>query len=234
VASVVAYVPALGFAFCWATQGAAAGATEAFGVATAVMAVVTVYCTGMIYASLKPIRQWASPLVTRNYLLFAAFSGAACLAALAALAGGPAGTPALLALLLALSGLFAKLRYWRTIDRMPATSTIESATGLGALGKVRMLESPNTQDNYLLKEMGFRIGRKHAAKLRRIALVVGFALPAVLMLGALAVGFQTSPALAALLAVAGAILSLAGLIAERWLFFAEATHTVVLYYGRPA
>jgi DMSO reductase anchor subunit len=142
--------------------------------------------------------------------------------------------PALLALLLALSGLFAKLRYWRMIDHTPATSTIESATGLGALGRVRMLESPNTQDNYLLKEMGFRIGRKHAAKLRRIALVVGFMLPAVLMLAALTVGFSTSPALAALLAVVGAVLSLAGLIAERWLFFAEATHTVVLYYGRPA
>ena len=30
------------------------------------------------------------------------------------------------------------------------------------------------------------------------------------------------------------MLALLGLIAERWLFFAEATHTVTLYYGRAA
>ena len=233
VASVIAYLPALGFAFAWATEGAAGAATTAFGIATAAMAVVTVYCTGMIYASLKPIRQWCSPLVTRNYLLFAAFSGAACLTALAAPFGGPAETPGLLAMLLAMSGLFAKLRYWRFIDGAPATSTIESATGLGALGRVRMLESPHTEDNYLLKEMGFRIGRKHATRLRRIALVIGFIVPAVLLLIALSLGLATGEPGAAALTVAAALLALLGLFAERWLFFAEATHTVTLYYGRP-
>lgn len=234
VASVIAYVPALLFAIAWATEGAAGSTTTALGIASAVMAVVTVYCTGMIYASLKPIRQWCSPLVTRNYLLFAAFSGAVCLTALAALFGGPAETPGLLAMLLAMSGLFAKLRYWRFIDRAPATSTIESATGLGGLGKVRMLESPHTEDNYLLKEMGFRIGRKHAVRLRQIALLVGFVVPAVLLLTALAIGLTVSGALGTLLVVVAALLALLGLFAERWLFFAEATHTVTLYYGRAA
>ena len=230
VAAVLTYIPALLFAFAWSTGGATGGTTAAFGVASAVMAVATVYCTGMIYASLKPIRQWHSPLVTRNYLLFAAFSGAVCLTALAALFGWPGEAPGGLAILLALSGLFAKLRYWRFIDGAAPGSTIESATGLGGLGKVRMLESPNTQDNYLLKEMGFRIGRKHAARLRRIALVAGFVVPALLLLLALPIGGGAG----ALLAVAAAVLALLGLIAERWLFFAEATHTVTLYYGRAA
>lgn len=227
VLAILTYIPALLFALSWLTGGAS---TETLGIVTFFCAAATVFCTGMIYASLKPVRQWNTPLVTRNYLLFAAFSGAACLAALVALFGGLLVTPALLALLLAVSGLFSKLRYWRFIDRGPGATTLATATGLGHLGAVRMLESPNTQDNYLLKEMGFRIGRKHAARLRRIALFAGFIAPAVLMaLAALAGG----PA-GALLAVLGAVCALLGLVAERWLFFAEATHTVSLYYGRAA
>lgn len=227
VLSVATYVPALFFAFLWLTRR---DGTEVMGFVTALFAAATVYCTGMIYATLKPIRQWNMPQVTRNYLLFAAFSGAACLAALVALFGGRPALPAALAMVLAISGLFAKLRYFRTIDTAPPTTTLETATGLGNLGKVRMLEAPNTQDNYLLKEMGFRIGRKHAAKLRRIALVAGFIAPALLM----ALAILSGGALAALCAVAATALALLGLVAERWLFFAEATHTVTLYYGRAA
>lgn len=227
VLAVTTYIPALFFAFLWLTGRDGA---ELMGFITALFTVATVYCTGMIYASLKPVRQWNLPQVTRNYLLFAAFSGAACLAALVALFGGRPTLPAALALVLALASLFAKLRYWRVIDSATPATTLETATGLGHLGRVRMLESPNTQDNYLLKEMGFRIGRKHAAKLRRIAIMAGFIAPALLLALALLTG-GTAGAVCAVLATA---LALLGLVAERWLFFAEATHTVTLYYGRAA
>ncbi len=70
--------------------------------------------------------------------------------------------------------LLLKLAYWRFIDTHPGASTAESATGLGFLGKVRLLEAPHTSENYLLKEMGFRIARKHAQKLRVIAACLGF------------------------------------------------------------
>ena len=75
--------------------------------------------------------------------------------------------------------------------------------------------------------MGFRIARKHQRRLRRIARIAGFAVPALasfcgLLLGGVAGGIVAG------LGVASAAL---GLIAERWLFFAEAKHTVVLYYG---
>jgi DMSO reductase anchor subunit len=75
--------------------------------------------------------------------------------------------------------------------------------------------------------MGFRIARKHAAKLRRIAFLLAFALPFVLSLvPLLAMGWPA--ALAALLA---APLATIGVLTERWLFFAEAKHAVMLYYG---
>ncbi len=93
-----------------------------------------------------------------------------------------------------------------------------------------MLEPPHTQDNYLLQEMGFRIARKHRTRLRLVARVAAFALPAALTLAALFVVGWIGMLLAGL-AVASAAL---GLVVERWLFFAEARHTVMLYYGADA
>ena len=78
--------------------------------------------------------------------------------------------------------------------------------------------------------MGFQIARKHALKLRRIALALGFAAPLLLTLLALLL-----PALLAFLALLLAVAcNAAGILTERWLFFAEARHTVTLYYGAEA
>jgi DMSO reductase anchor subunit len=120
-----------------------------------------------------------------------------------------------------------KLGYWRYIDRTRSLSTAESATGLGAFGRVRLFEAPHTEENYLLKEMGYRVARKHAAKLRLIALALAFVVPLALTLALLALPGRAA-VIAALLAAASAS---AGVLVERWLFFAEAKHTVTLYYG---
>lgn len=227
VAAVATYVPAglfgLALLLDWPGIAAATGLVAAAG------AVVTVYCTGMIYASLKPIRQWSHPLVVPGYMVLSAFSGAVVMAALAAFWGG-VHVPALLALPLGIGAIALKLSYWRSIDTSEPTSTAETATGLGHIGKVRPLDPPHTQSNYLMREMGFRIARRHAHKLRRIALAAGFGLPIALMLLALVLGGTA----AAVLSVLAAAIALAGLLVERWLMFAEATHTVTLYYGNPA
>jgi DMSO reductase anchor subunit len=137
--------------------------------------------------------------------------------------------PVLVLLAVALAAVL-KFSYWRFIDDAPATSTAGSATGLGRLGTVRLFEAPHTSENYLLKEMGFSIARKHAAKLRRIAIGLGFGLPFLLSLvPLLAPGWPSIVA-----ALAAAILGTAGVFVERWLFFAEARHAVTLYYGKAA
>ncbi len=141
----------------------------------------------------------------------------------------PVGTP-LLALATVLAAWWTKEAYWRFIDTTSAPSSVASATALGSRGRVRLLEPPHTQDNYLLQEMGFRIARKHRIRLRLIARIAAFVLPAVLSLTAL-----FSAGLAAAMAAALAVVSAAlGLVIERWLFFAEAKHTVMLYYGADA
>jgi len=40
-----------------------------------------------------------------------------------------------------------------------------------------VLDPPHTAENYLLKEMGYQIVRRHAAKLHRIAILLGFLIP---------------------------------------------------------
>ncbi|MEO8715309.1 MAG: DmsC/YnfH family molybdoenzyme membrane anchor subunit [Acetobacteraceae bacterium] len=229
VAALLAYLPAAGFFAAWLAAGAAAPVTRAFGALSALVAVATVVCTAMIYGSLKPIRQWHNRFVIPTYLLLGAFSGAACFAALAIFWQPHAARVAAgLAVASGIAGAAAKLAYWRFIDRTRGVNTIESATGLGSLGPVRMLEAPNSEENYLLREMGFRIGRKHARPLRWVALALGFALPLLLLIVGAALAGITGRVL---LSVAG-LCALLGLYVERWLFFAQATHTVTLYYGR--
>ena len=90
------------------------------------------------------------------------------------------------------------------------------------IGRVRAFEAPHTGENYLTHEMVFQVGRKHAAVLKVIALVLAFILP---------VAFLMLPFHHVLAALA--VLShLAGVLVQRWLFFAEARHVVGLYYGR--
>jgi DMSO reductase anchor subunit len=230
LAALLTYLPALAFGATWFLARRPTPPAAALGVLAAAGAIVTLFCTSMIYASLRPVRQWRNAWVTPNFLLLGGYSGALSLAAMTHLFHGGASLPCALSLLLGLAAIIAKLFYWRSIDRTPSVSTAETATGLGHLGRVRALDAPHTEENYLMREMGFRIARKHARRLRGLALIIGFAIPLALAIAALILG--ALPALAA--AVMAALLALTGIFIERWLFFAEATHTVMLYYGRAA
>jgi DMSO reductase anchor subunit len=224
VLSVLTFIPAAIFGLGWLLFGWTGGLIGLCGFLTAMLAVCTTYCTGMIYASLKPIRQWNNGWVVPNYLALGLMSGLLLLHLIVRFWARPLAIP--LAALIAIAvAWWLKERYWRFIDTVSAPSTVASATGLGRRGKVRMLEPPNTEENYLLKEMGFRIARKHRLRLRLIARIAAFFTPLVATLVAL---LGTASLLASLVAVLSAAL---GLIVERWLFFAEAKHTVMLYYG---
>ena len=227
LAAVATFIPACMFGIGWVFLGKSGGWVAAVGLLTAAGAVATVCTTGMIYASLKPIAQWHSRYTLPAYLTFATMTGSVLANAL--LQGFKLGSTAMLAwaLLATLAGWGWKLATWRHNDRLEIPTTANTATGLAG-GTVRSIEWPHTEENYLLKEMGFRIARKHSAKLRRIAQALAFAAPALL----LAVALVAPWPLAALASALAALLQFAGMLVERWLFFAEAKHTVTLYYGR--
>jgi DMSO reductase anchor subunit len=227
VLSVAAFVPAGLLAIGWVFFGRIPAVPA---VLTIVLALATVSATAMIYASLKPVQRWANGYVLPNYLLLGFASGAIWLALIASFVLPGYYTTIILdwtaVIGLALSVL-GKIAYWRFIDRSRGIATPESATGLGVIGKVRLFAAPHTEENYLLKEMGYKVARKHALKLRLIALGLGFTAPALLVFLATLVTGSAAVLLLLLATVGNAI----GTLTERWLFFAEARHTVTLYYG---
>lgn len=199
------------------------------GILGALGAAVTVYCTSMIYASLKSVQAWHTKLTPACYLLLSA-AGGCLLGALFSVAGaGQTRLLLVLSLVFLVAAWMTKLAWRKNLREAVPLSTPESATGLGGLGKVRLFESPHFNDNYLTSEMGFRVARKHADKLFAIAVVAGGVAPAVLVLVALLAG---QGALAGLALGAAVVLHGVGVLIERWLFFAEARHAVMNYYQR--
>ena len=182
------------------------------GVVGAIMSIVTVFTTSMIYAQLKSIPRWNTKL-TPAYFLSLSLAGGALLA----------GQITFSLLLLLISGII-QLLVWIKGDRALALSgtTVESGTGLGTIGRVRAFEPPHTGTNYLLKEFVHIVGRNHSAKLRIIALILMIGTPILLL----------SLSFSHFLAALSVISHISGLFISRWLFFAEAEHVVGLYYGK--
>jgi sulfite dehydrogenase (quinone) subunit SoeC len=227
VFSVLTFLPAAVFGIGWVFFGVRSGLVGLCGILAAALAAATIYCTGMIYASLKPVRQWHNQWVVPNYLVLGLMSGCLILDFLTRLWAERSFGVALLSLIVVLVSWWMKEQYWSWIDTTSGASTVASATTLGNRGRVRVFEAPHTEDNYLLKEMGYRVARRHRTRLRHVTRLVGFAFPGLATFLALMVGGVTGTILAGL-GVASAAL---GLLVERWLFFAEARHTVTLYYG---
>jgi DMSO reductase anchor subunit len=198
----------------------------AIGVA---LCAVTVYCTAMIYASLKSVQAWNTRLTPACYLLFAAAGGSTLATFFALSAAGAVRPLAFAAIVLISAAWIVKLRWRDRLLAMKSLSTPESATGLGSIGTVSLLERPHVTENYLTREMGFRIARKHATKLARIALGLGGVVPVLLLIVILVSGQGMLSVAASVLAVIGFV---CGILTERWLFFAEARHAVMNYYGQ--
>ena len=184
------------------------------GVIGSILSILTVFSTSMIYTQLKTIPRWSN---WTTPLMFMSFT----------LAGGAlmAGQVSL-ALYLLIIAAIAQVLNWRTGDQeMLTTQTnLGTATGLGKIGIVRQYEAPHTGTNYLLNEMVYVVGRKHAQKVRRMSFVAAFLIPVLALLA-----FRDAPHIGGMIAV---IFHILGVIGSRWLFFAEARHVVANYYGK--
>ncbi len=195
--------------------------TAVLGVIGTLLSFALFLCTGMIYACLRFLREWNSPLTVINYILMGGSSGF-ILAAFYSASAAPSQTDffvgwAIIITLLALAGRSASLV---RNARLKPKSTMQTAIGIkhphivqrsmGSMGG-----SFNTRDFFHGKSPAFLRAIKPAFLL--LAFVVPLAL--------LALGLFTSE----LLGVAF-ILQYVGLLAERWFFFAQANHPQNLYY----
>ncbi|MGF6771790.1 DMSO reductase anchor subunit [Paraburkholderia sp. GAS199] len=186
-------------------------------------------CTAMIYACLRFLQEWATPLTLVNFALLGCASGCTLATALSAWYA-PEWTVglAVCACVLTLAGCVSRSASLVRNARLRPKSTVQSATGIRN-AKLTQVSRGFTAGAFNLRE--FFHGRS-AGTLRGVKwgfLAMSFVAPVVLMaLGAnlhsIGVSFGTL--------AAACLVQYAGLVAERWFFFAEAKHPQNLYYAR--
>ena len=185
--------------------------------AVAVCAMAAVFCTAMIYQSLKPIAAWHHPLTSVCYLAFSLLSGAALFAAIAGI--NPA---AVLVLLFAVVAAVSKGLHYRRLGKVQDIR-VGRAAGFSR-AKAKLLETGHTGQTFLTREFMFSLSAIVIRRMRIGFMLLCFAPP---VIGAAALLlWQTSFWMMAALPF-----MFAGLLGERWLFFAEARHSVRAYHG---
>ena len=180
------------------------------GIILFLLSLITVFTTSMIYAQLKTVPSWNN-MLTPTLFIFAALAGGSILIT----------DHASLVLLL----IFAVLQvlFWYIADRsfIDIETTVGTALGFSKNEDIRAFDAAHTNRNYLLNEMVYKVARKHAVKIRYISFFAAFVLPMSLIL-ILPGNFSVS-----VLIIAS---HLVGIYFSRWLFFAEAKHSVSFYY----
>ncbi|HIH2747768.1 TPA: dimethyl sulfoxide reductase anchor subunit family protein [Burkholderia lata] len=203
--------------------------TLLIGAAGALASVALFVCTAMIYACLRFLQEWASPLTLVNFMLLGCASGCTLATACAAwLAPALVGRLAVAACVLTLAGCVARLASLARNARLRPKSTVQSATGIRN-EKVEQKSRGFTASAFNTREFFHGQGNGTLRVVKAGFLIGAFAVPFVLTgAGALA---PTSVAAAVALGAAF-VIQYAGLVAERWFFFADARHPQNIYYQR--
>jgi DMSO reductase anchor subunit len=228
VAALVTYLPIAALGLGWVFGEFGPGQIVTGAVLSVPCAIVTVWCTGKIYASLPTIRAWNLSVVTPIYLVLGLTTGSLLLSLLLAVFGYELRWAAATGALLLSLGWELKMRYWSAIDRAEKTWTAEAATGLGHLGTVHPLDPPHTQPNFVMREMGYQVARRHARKLRFLTIALLFVAPLIVAIALLL--FKMPDTVNIAITGLAAFSAMIGVLTERWLFFAEAEHVVMVYY----
>jgi DMSO reductase anchor subunit len=182
-------------------------------------------CTGMIYASIRFIREWATPLTIFNFILMGGASGFVLATlfsywvapSLVAFFGGWAMVLTLLALISRASSL------WRNA-RLKCRATIQTAIGVRH-PKIVQTATGGMGGSFNTREFRHGATAEQVRQARWSFLLLVLAVP--LLLLTLALVAQLLPLAMLLLAF---LAQLAGLLVERWSFFADARHPQNLYY----
>lgn len=193
------------------------------GVFTLLVCLALFLCTGMIYACIRFLREWASPLTVINFLLLGLASGFTLATALAAVrAPALVGFFGMAAWWLTLAGCLSRSASLLRNARLKPASTLQTAIGIRHPRIVQI--SQGFMGGSVNQHLFFH--GKTAAFLRAIKWLfpsIAFGAPLIL----LGLGLATSAKAAVLLAFP---IQYLGLIGERWFFFAQANHPQNLYY----
>ena len=180
------------------------------GLALFFLSLFTIFTTSMIYAQLKTVPSWNN-ILTPAIFIFAGLTGGSILLT----------DYACLVILLVFGTL--QILFWYITDRgfEQKETSVGTALGFGANEEIRSFDVAHTNRNYLLNEMVYKVGRKHSIKIRYISFFMAFVFPMSLIL------IFPGEFNASILVI---FFHLVGIYFSRWLFFAEAKHSVSFYY----
>jgi len=181
-------------------------------------------CTAMIYACLRFIQEWAHPLTVVNYTLIGLSSGLVLAGAAGVLAGQREFVGALSGWTVAatLAAWLGRALALRRNAALKPRSTLQSATGIHNPQLVQRAMGM-TGGSFNTREFFHRASLQAVRRTRVGFQLLAFAAPLVLVCMAM-LGAGTGWWLVAL------PVQSAGLLAERWFFFAQARHPQNLYY----
>lgn len=195
--------------------------TQPLGLIGSLVALLLFGATGMIYACLRFLREWATPLTVINFTLLGSASGFLLATALAAwaepmLTNFLASCTVVLIAMACIGRVSALIRNARLKPKV----TLQSAIGIRH-SKIQQKAMGAMGGTFNTREFFHHKSRQFIANIKWISLLLVFLVPLLLIWLS-----NDSPAM---LTLAFAIQYL-GLIAERWLFFAQANHPQNLYY----
>jgi DMSO reductase anchor subunit len=203
-------------------SGIAIDVTVALGIVGTLLAFVLFVCTGMIYACLRFLREWHTPLTVANYILLGGASGFV-LAAAYSVGTAPELTRFLAgwAAIITVLGFVSRGASLIRNARLKPKSTLQSAIGIKHPRIVQKSQGL-MGGSFNTREFFHGQGAGVLRSIKWLFLATVFLLPLPMLLAGMADG-------GAMLAVAFVIQYL-GLVAERWFFFAQANHPQNLYY----
>jgi DMSO reductase anchor subunit len=204
-------------------SGAPVNITAVLGTIGTVLAFALYLCTGMIYACLRFLREWHTPLTVINYILLGGASGFSLAAALAAVSA-PEVMPLLAgwALIITALGLVGRVATLIRNARLKPKSTLQSAIGIKH-PKIVQKTQGMMGGAFNTREFFHGQGKAVLRSVKWVFLLTAFVIP----LGLLGAGLSQAAGTLLMLAF---VVQYLGLLAERWFFFAQANHPQNLYY----
>ncbi len=224
LAAIITFIPMICFYFFWIMNFK--GQLYLLLI-TNILSIITIFCTGQMYASLKTIPAWNNILVTPIYILNGITLGALFVYSINFYFNYNFDLFEKFVCMILIINFIIKIVYWISI-RKKSNTNIKSAVGIKSKD-ISFFEGPHTGKNFLTTEMVNSLSKQNGNFLRIVFCILTFITPLYMI-------NQYSSLVADQLIIKLSmlfvfILALLGMLIERYLFFIQSKHVVSLYYG---
>lgn len=198
-------------------------------IAIVIAAILLWICTAKIYQCIRFIQEWSHPSTLMNFTLLGITSGWMLLGVLVGLFDGTKEFPlnsvmSGISFILLFVAFNLKLWIWRRNRSLRPKSNLASATGIKGTN-IRQTSMGLMGGSFNTREFFHHQTENAISNIRKIVLLCAYIFPMILVVHSIA-----SPS--NFIFILALVVHFIGLLAERWMFFAEANHPQNLYYQR--